>query len=301
MKVMLDLTLYLMEPTELEFEYLINLYEALCPRDRLLKFKIAEIPIWSSIASPMLTRHARAAARAGVRRPYFEPARERIRQNRAFEAQYWDGWDIDEPDGSWSFNCQRAHLRSGELFTFARILVPLQADPDILRIAALDVAEHVPLYSGHGGLVFVYEPSLLEDAFDEIYVRARRFWGVDIECMNCTLWLTKRGIKGANWLTLVGQKWAASLEIPVALADLAKAGEVTTVHRRHATVLVAGPHPVPGDQHRPDRSLHPYEAIANALKPLFLDEHPDFPGERFVTNGNTVGWIRRFIDPAGWR
>ena len=59
--------------------------------------------------------------------------------------------------------------------------------------------------------MFVYEPSLLEDAFDEIYVRARRFWGVDIECMNCTLWLTKRGIKGANWLTLVGQKWAASL------------------------------------------------------------------------------------------
>jgi hypothetical protein len=34
---------------------------------------------------------------------------------------------------------------------------------------------------------------------------------------------------------------------------------------------------------------------------LFLQAHPDFPGERWVKNGNTVGWIRRFLDPAGWR
>jgi Protein of unknown function (DUF3396) len=301
LKVMLDLTVYLEGPSEREFEYLIDLYEVICPLDRLLKFKIAELPIWSSIANPMLTMHGRAAARAGIRRPYFEPSRERIRQGRAFEAQYWDGLDIDEPEGSWNYNCQRTHLRSEGLFAFARILVPLATDPDVLRDAALAIAEHVPLYSGHGGLVFVYETSLLEDAFDAIYARARRFWGVDIECMNRTLSLTKKGIKGVNWITLVGRELSSAPQTPAAPANLAEVPEVTRAQRKYATVLIAGSQPVPGDQHWPDSSLDPYYAVANALKPLFLDHHPDFPSERFVTNGNTMGWIRRFIDPVGWR
>ncbi|MGF9759339.1 type VI immunity family protein [Microvirga sp. 0TCS3.31] len=298
---MLDLTVYLDGPEEREFEYLIDLYEAICPPDRLLKFKIAELPIWSRIANPMLTMRGRAAAKVGIRRPYFEPSRERIRQGRAFEAQYWDGLEIEEPDGSWNYNCQRTHLRSRGLFAFARILAPLHTDPNILRTAALAIAEHVPLYSGHGGLVFVYEPSLLEDAFEAIYARARRFWGVDIEHMNGTLPLTKMGIKGVNWITLVGRKFASTVEVSAALTNLAEVQAVTVAQRKNATVFIAGSHPMPGDQHRPDRSLDPYYAIAQALKPLFLYEHPDFPGERFVNNGNTVGWIRRFIDPAGWR
>src|SRR5690242_6732620 len=94
LKIMLDLTIYLAGPAEREFEYLLDLYESLCPPDRVMKFKIAELPIWSSIASPMLTMGGRAAARAGIRRPYFEPSRERLRQGRAFDAQYWDGLEI---------------------------------------------------------------------------------------------------------------------------------------------------------------------------------------------------------------
>ena len=236
-----------------------------------------------------------------MRRPYFEPARERIFGGSGLSKLSigTDGTSTNRTEkvGDWI----SVHTCApGSCSTFARILVPLQADPDILRIAALDVAEHVPLFRAWR-IMFVYEPSLLEDAFDEIYGSCAPLLGRGYRMLKSHALADQERHQGGKLAHSGGPEVAVSLEIPVALADLAKAGEVTTVHRRHATVLVAGPHPVPGDQHRPDRSLHPYEAIANALKPLFLDDILDFPGERFVTNGNTVGWIRRFIDPAGWR
>jgi hypothetical protein len=300
LKIMLDLTVYLEGPTERVFEYLLDLYESTCPRNRLLEFKIAELPLWSSIAAPILTMRGRAAAGAGIRRPYFEAARERIRQGRAFEAQYWDGMEIDEPRGSWNLNCQGMRIRDEGLFAFARMLLPLDTDLNVLLNTAVAIAENVPLHSGHGGLVFVYEPLLLEEAFDAIYTRARRFWGVDIEHMNGTLPLSRAGIKGVNWITMIGRDFATTSDIHAALGSLNES-DVTVAQRKQATVLVAGPHPVTCDQNRPDSSGDPYITVANALAPLFLGEHPDFPGERFATNGNTMGWIRRFIDPAGWR
>jgi len=177
----------------------------------------------------------------------------------------------------------------------------LATDPNILLDAALSIADNVPLRSGHGGLVFVYEPLLMEDAFDAIFARARRFWGVDIEHMNGTLPLSATGIKSINWLTLVGRGFASRPEIEMGLGSLAETQMVASRQRRHARVLIAGPQPVAGDQNRPDSSLAPYVAVAEALKPLFLEDHPDFPGERFVVTGSTMEWIRRFLDPAGWR
>ncbi|MFD9898314.1 type VI immunity family protein [Mesorhizobium sp. NPDC059025] len=301
LKIMLDLTIYLEGPTERDFEFLLDLYERICPPARLREFKIAELPLWSSIAQPILTMHGRAAAAAGIRRPYFEPVRERIRQGRAFEAQFWDGLEIEEPPGSWSLNCRRIHLRSEGLFTFARLLVPLDTDLDVLISTALAVAENLPLHSGHGGLAFVYEPLLLDDAFDTIYSRARRFWGVDIEYMNATLPLTRNSIKGVNWITVVGNAFASKPGVRTALADLANVPSVTAIQRKQAIVLIAGEKPSACDRNRPDASDVPYTTLANALAPLFLTEHPTFPGERFATAGNTMGWIRRFLDPAGWR
>jgi TseV toxin immunity protein TsiV len=300
-KLMQDLTVYVVGPSQQEFEYLIDFYENICPSDRLVKYKIAELEVWSRISYPMLTARGRAAAAAGLNKPYLEPVRQRIRDRRAFEVQFWDGRRIDDPDGSWSFSCRRIHLRSTGLHAFVRILIPLKANPEILRTAALAIVDNVELYSGHGGLVFVYDPWLKQDALDGIYAQARRFWGVDVEDLNRTLPLMKKSIKGVNWTTLVGRGFASSPEVQMALADLANVADVTIEQRRQANVLIAGPQPVVGDQHRPDHSLDPYYAVANALRPLFLDAHPDFSSERFVSNGNTVGWIRRFIDPAGWR
>lgn len=303
-KVVLDLTVYLEGPSEQELEFLIDYYESLCPSGGMDHYSISELQSWRRVANPHLTASGRAAGAAGVKRPYLEPVRKRIRDGRAFDVQFWDGRDIDDPDGCWSFRCGRIHLRSSGLHAFARILLPLHADFKILQTAARKVADHVEFYSGHGGLVFGYNPWLAEDAFDAIYAQARRFWGIDVEDLNGTLPLMKAGIKGVNWITMLGPKLASEESggiVQEALNQLAIVPDVTIEQRKHGAVLVSGPEPVVGDQHRPDNSLNPYFAVARSLEPLFINAHPDFSSERWVTNGNTVGWIRRFIEPDGWR
>lgn len=61
-KVMLDLTVYLRGPSERELEYLIDLYNRMCPVDRLVDYKIAELEYWSPLAQPALTASGRSAA-----------------------------------------------------------------------------------------------------------------------------------------------------------------------------------------------------------------------------------------------
>src|SRR5215831_9400653 len=79
-KVVLDLTVYLVGPSEQELEFLIDYYESLCPPGALVRYQISEMPWWLRVASPRLTASGRAAAAAGVKRPYLEPVRKRIRE-----------------------------------------------------------------------------------------------------------------------------------------------------------------------------------------------------------------------------
>lgn len=295
-KVMLDLTLYLQGPTLEELEFLIDWYARTAPAGSLVKYRIAEHPHWIPVSQPILTASGRDAAQAGRPLPYLEPSRKRVREGRAFEVGFWDGRSIDEPDGSWSFNCTRIHLRSRGQFSFVRILVPLQTDPAVLMRAACTLAENVEFISGHGGLVFTYDQWLKIDAMDYIYAKARRFWGVDVEDLNVTLPLTKQGIKGVSWLTLLGKQFAT----PALVERLHGLTDVVTQHYRHGFVFIAGPDPKAGDRHRPDGSLDPLFALARALAPVYLNAHPDFTGQRFIQHGNTLGWVRRFIEPNGW-
>lgn len=298
---MQDLTVYLVDPSEADLDRLLDLYEAICPPGSTARYRITELEFWPEVSQPVLTASGRAAAAAGIPRPYFEPTRRRIHEGRAFDAMLWDGRSIDDTSGSWSFSCRQIHLRSTGLHAFVRILIPLTVDAAILRRAAIGLADSVEFHSGHGGLTFAYDPWLREAAFDAIYAQARRYWGIDVEDLNDTLPLMRNSIKGVNWLTLVGRDFASTPAVAKATMRLDNAAAVTVDPRRNGLVISAGSQPVIGDQHRPDGSLDPFMAVANALEPLLLTEHPDFPGERFVKNGNTLGWIRRFVEPKAWR
>ena len=84
-KVLLDLTLYLVGPQESELEFLVDLYESVCPRDRLVKYTITELDLFARLDEVVLTASGRSAAAAGVPRPYLSagekphPRRARIR------------------------------------------------------------------------------------------------------------------------------------------------------------------------------------------------------------------------------
>jgi hypothetical protein len=295
-KVMLDLTLYLQGPSVQELDFLVDWFARMAPAGRIAKYKIAEHPYWVPLSKPVLTASGRAAAQAGRSLPYLEPARNRVREGRAFEVGFWDGRSIDDVDGSWSFNCTRVHLRSRGLFSFVRILVPLQTDPAVLMRAACILADNVEFISGHGGLVFTYDPRLKIDAMDHIYARARRFWGIDVEDLNVTLPLTRQAIKGVGWLTLLGKQFVT----PALAERLQGLSDVVCQQHRQGFVCIAGTEPTPCDRHRPDSGVDPLFTLARALAPMYLDAHPDFTGERFIQHGNTLGWIRRFIEPGGW-
>jgi hypothetical protein len=299
-KLMLDLTIYLGVPTPGELDAMLDLALALAPAGSLRKYKIQEHELWFPLERPELTASGRAAAAQGGWMPCFEPTRRRIVEGRSFEAGLWDGREIEDPLGSWSFMCRSILLQESGLHAFARFLVPLATDSVVLRRAAMAVADRIALHSGHGGLVFVYDPRAKEAALDEVYALARRYWGIDIEDLNRTLPLMHDAIKGVNWLTLVGPRFAAQLAVADGLSALPQSG-VDVARRRHATVLTAGAEPVAGDRHRPNGGLNQYIAVAKALEPLFPDAVPDFTSQRFVDNGNSTGWVRRFIDPSGWR
>ncbi|SAL83431.1 hypothetical protein AWB67_06405 [Caballeronia terrestris] len=301
-KVMLDLTVYLVGPTEAELEYLIDLYSRACPRDRLIRYKISELEYWPALSNPVLTKSGRLAAANGTASPALEPVRQRIRTGRAFEVRFWDGNEIDAPDGSWSFSCTGLKLRRSGLHAFARILVPLATSPALLFDLARAIARNVRFLSGHGGLVFVYHPWHKAPAFDYIFAAARRFWCVDIEDLNVSLPLMRDGIKSINWITMIGQLHDRLVETDATRFGLERAPEGVVVHKeRLGYVVIIGPAPTTGDINRPGPQLRPYFEFGERIAPLVLTQHPDFDGASFFRTGSTVGWIRRFVDPQGWR
>lgn len=299
-RLRLDLTVYLKAPSEEELEALIRIYESVCPKGRLVKYAIAELPGWFDIARPVLTDSGKVAAAAAKRHPYFEPSRRRLRDGRAFVVGLWDGRPIEDPTGDWDFNCRALLVRETGRHAFARIVVPLETDPNLLLQLAVTIADTVQIDFGHGGLTLAYDPRVIGAAFDGIYALTRRFWGVDVEYLTATLPIAKQGIKSVNWLTILGRERMNASGVETELGSVSSAGVVVDP-RRNAVLFVAGPQPVAGDQNHPDTTLKPYVAVAKALERLFLKDHPDFPGNKFVNNGNTVGWMRRFLEPKGWR
>lgn len=299
LRTMLDLTVYLVGPTVAELDALCDLYEQVCPPDRLVAFQIDELDAWSPLAAPELTESGRKAAAAGVKRPYLEASRKRIREGRAFSVAFWDRKKIADPEASWSFRCRRLKRQAGdEFYSFARFLVPLATDPAILLQLARGVAETAAFRSGHGGLVSEYDPWWDGTALDEAFARARRFWGVDIDSMSPSLFVTHEAIKGVNWITLVGNPLMGRVE--AGLGGVSADSTIQVNKYRHGFVFVAGPQPLVGDRNRNDRSLDPYFRVALALAPLFPTTHPDISSSRFKASGLTTAWIRRFIEPAGW-
>jgi hypothetical protein len=104
-----------------------------------------------------------------------------------------------------------------------------------------------------------------------------------------------------NWLTLLGDSFLSDPETDASIAALREDNTISVHSQAHGIILQAGPQPEAGDANRLHPGLDPYFKIANALRSRYVTDHPDFYGEGFVQNRNTLGWIRRFIEPAGWR
>ncbi|HSN99590.1 MAG TPA: type VI immunity family protein, partial [Candidatus Nanopelagicales bacterium] len=163
--------------------------------------------------------------------------------------------------------------------------------------------------SGYGGIGVIeswdtYISSKLEPY---VYHWAMRFPGLeaDYPCSH-VVWLRKgreggkEGIKGVNWLTVIGDDLLAELGgADVVTARLAELDARFIVHRYEGGVLIqAGERPVLGDAARgswPEL----YVKLSKFLKPIRISKHGwfgyDGPGERFTLE-RSEAWLRRFDD-----
>ena len=180
----LDLTLYADDLTQPDFNAMLELYRAVCPVDRRTRWKLAENPFYLPFHDG---RHGSTASRE------MDRFRQRVADGWRAEFRLWDG----RADESWSFHAYRMPpTKETPQAAFYRFLLPATADPSVLRRVAEVVAGTVPVLSGHGGYTLLYDGTRLTTAFNHIDALARRYWGLDVEHLNSTIRLMRRGSRG---------------------------------------------------------------------------------------------------------
>jgi hypothetical protein len=293
-ETVLDLTMYLSGPSDQELDWLVDYYEKICSKARFRFYGIPELPDWDPVADPDLTKSGRAAAQSGIRRPYLEPVRNRIRDQREFHLQIWDGLE----QASTHFTCGRVEVDEG-FASFVRMCFPLDTDLEAVVDIAETLADSVDFISGHGGLALLYDGWNKYDSFTQHYALARRWWGLDLEDLNLTLPWMNTALKGAQWLTLVGHQFVNDFGLEPEFGRFSSGVRVQS--KAKGVVIRAGQEPIQGDQHTSTPGLDAYIEVATALQHCTVDPPDEFTGDGFMNNGNTQGWFHRFFDPSGWR
>lgn len=284
-RLLYDLTVYLPKIDVEGFDRLIDVYNSICPPDRLKLFKISELLVWSEIVDPVLTESAKIAAQRQSPAPYFEATRNRIREGRSFEARYWDGVSPDDPGCTWSFEIRGLRLKSSGLHVFVRLLLPLDSEPSLIATTAKRIANLVPFTSGHGGFVFGFDPRFVGDAFIEVRHLSKRYWGVDIENLNLTLPLMKERLKPPCWLYMLGKQFDHLDIHPLTALD---ASVDTSIHGQ---VCILSEKPSLLDRNRQEGPFESYLRLSEIIAPYLMLNVGAFPS---FDVDQTNSWMIRF-------
>lgn len=281
-RVTFGITLYLPDPpTRDDVLRAYSLYRTLCPPER----RTLITSVRDSLPLPMSTDdldHVRRTLREQDRR-------------RDEGVVIWDGRSGQQ----WMFWMQgwfdpNVGARTA---SFCQILLPEDTNCDVLYALTRGLADELPLLSGHAGYTTQFNARLKYRAFNQIYAWAKRFLGVEVEDLNLTLPWVCDAIKGANWLTLVGNRlWDQLMAHPGRPRELDPGVTLETL--RHARLFRAGPEPVLGDRNRREFPTL-YAAVERTLEPIKLRSHPEFAG-RFGEEQETGVWLRRLLEPAAW-
>jgi hypothetical protein len=162
---------------------------------------------------------------------------------------------------------------------------------------AAELTRTLTFSSGYGGFSFnlAGESDLQSTGKVRSAALSHRWYGIDIESLSQTVYAIRQGLKSVGWLTLVGNRWLATLGGVDALAAVLPAA--ITVHPLPSGVLIqAGPHPRLGDVNRTE-DLGPYRAVGRVLAPLRSPAHPRYLFTDALENeddGWTQQWLARF-------
>jgi hypothetical protein len=298
-KILLEVVVYPKRLTVEDFDWILDLYEAVCPKSRIKLFRIAELPFWSAVADPVLTQSARTADRSNYR--FFEAARKRIGEGRGLEAQLWDGCEIDDDQGTFSLNIEALKRRSQRLAWYVRFLFPLDFPAGQLTRLLRTLADRIDIYSGHGGPVFAFARDKKDEAFAEIYAKARRFWGVDIDMLDLIPFRMRSELKSPCWLNLLGAPFKDDAGVAARIRDLRADSDIAIFDQRFGTVFALAAEPDSLDRNRLAKKVLAYQQMAKVMDGFILSGVGPLAGDGFISNAeSTDEWLHRFSADSNW-
>ncbi len=170
--------------------------------------------------------------------------------------------------------------------------------PGNFPAVVLEFCRKLKPLSGYGGLGILESPNgLIEQKFGPaVYTIAQRFPGLEVDHpVTHTLYLDN-GIKGVNWLTILGDYWLKKVGGVLTLKE--QLGKNFISHEFPGGVMIqAGPRPQMGDR---DQGRMPdlYAQLARVLKPIRITKHRPFSyaheeGQRFDKEASEK-WLARF-------
>ena len=155
-------------------------------------------------------------------------------------------------------------------------------------------------YHGYAGLGII--PSLdgaaAKKAEPAIYTVARRFPGLEVDYPVSQAKHLGEGIKGVNWLTLLGDEWLERVGGRDRLREQLDASFIFHDYRG-GLLIQAGPHPQLGDLKINNVPEH-YRTLSRVLKPIRVDypvalQHTH-PKQATLDRERTAQWFARFDD-----
>lgn len=277
-----SLTLYLGEaPTNALAKVALDAYYAVCPAASRSLVSGSKAPAFASLllekGQQILNEHL-----------------ERMNRRKDQGIVIWDGLMAE----SWTFTVQGVPPEGGKgRASFCQALFPNNVDLEGIVHLAKRLTDAVPFLSGHAGYSALFNAAQKDAAFDTIYAWAKRYPGLEVEDLNVTTKYVLGGIKGANWLTLVGTElWRRLTES--AKGEPRFAPGVALTRAAHGVILRAGQAPMLGDRNR-RQWPELYIDVERKLVPIKLAEHGEFSG-RFEEESATGAWLRRLLEPKVW-
>lgn len=188
---------------------------------------------------------------------------------------------------------QNRYARAGIL----RLRLPLvRPFADLLRASHM-LAEALPVQQGRGGYLCHVDDINRKVGFDQAWVWARQYYGMDIVDTVAETWDAPKGLLGTNWITIVGPKWLSGplSEVPHRNAT----GTVSIVKMPNGGVILqAGTSPTLGDHNRL-QDVSAYVQVSMMIAPALIEKPTGLPG-MFYDHQSTRLWMCRFIDPDAW-
>jgi Protein of unknown function (DUF3396) len=206
----------------------------------------------------------------------------------------WDG----NTGESWSFAISGVPIAGyPPMASYCQVFFPNSVEPALILQTALRLADALPFQSGHAGLSASFDSDQKYDAFNIIYGWAKNYPGLEVEDLNETLPYVLDAVKGANWLTLVGNElWGKLVSLRGSEPLLSE--QIEFIQKKNGVVLRAGEAPALGRRNAGDVPLL-YVEVERAIAELKVKTHGEFAA-RFAEREETLQWVYRFLRPEDW-